>query len=223
MTSLRDPFLRQWRVRPRLITATVLGVLVAAFTPASVSAHAVGRALIGWNVGTLFYLLMAAMMMARSSHDHMRQRAQVQDVRPWAVLTLVMIASLVSLLATVLELAVARQMHGLDKALHIGLVALTIVTSWAFTHTMFALRYAHDFYIAKVGGRGGGLDFPGTPDPDYADFLYLSGVIGTSAQTADVSFTNRTMRRTGLVHCILSFTFNTAVLALTINIAAGLL
>jgi uncharacterized membrane protein len=72
-------------------------------------------------------------------------------------------------------------------------------------------------------GNPGGLDFPGTHSPDYADFLYFSCIIGTSGQTADISFCSRSMRRTGLVHCVLAYFFNTTLLALTINIASGLL
>jgi uncharacterized membrane protein len=68
----------------------------------------------------------------------------------------------------------------------------------------------------------GGLEFPGGQPPDYGDFLYFSCVIGTSGQTADVSFTSRKMRRTGTLHCILAFFFNTTLVALTINIASGL-
>jgi uncharacterized membrane protein len=88
---------------------------------------------------------------------------------------------------------------------------------------MFALHYAHDYYATQVRGGHGGLEFPGGQAPDYGDFLYFACVIGTSAQTADVSFSSRTMRRTGLVHCVLAFFFNTTLLALTINIASGLL
>lgn len=88
---------------------------------------------------------------------------------------------------------------------------------------MFALHYAHDYYLAEDGGMPSGLDFPGGHAPDYGDFLYLACVIGTSGQTADVSFTSRAMRRIGTVHCVLAFVFNTTILALTINIASGLL
>jgi uncharacterized membrane protein len=87
---------------------------------------------------------------------------------------------------------------------------------------MFALHYAHDFYMTDQHGTHGGLEFPGEPAPDYADFLYFACIIGTSAQTADVSFTSRKMRRNGIVHCVLAFFFNTTLLALTINIASGL-
>jgi len=88
---------------------------------------------------------------------------------------------------------------------------------------MFALHYAHDYYRDQSAHRGGGLQFPGEEAPDYWDFVYFAAVIGTSAQTADVSFTSRAMRRLGLVHCTLAYAFNTTLLALTINIASGLL
>ena len=120
------------------------------------------------------------------------------------------------------ELATAQDMAGAERSAHIGLAVLTIVSSWAFTQVMFALHYAHDYYSAVARGRAGGLAFPHENAPDYADFLYFAFIIGTSAQTADVSFTSRAMRRTGLVHCVLAFFFNTTLLALTINIASGL-
>jgi uncharacterized membrane protein len=87
---------------------------------------------------------------------------------------------------------------------------------------MLALHYAHDYYVCVFHGEPGGLEFPGGHMPDYGDFLYFASVIGTSGQTADVSFTSRKMRRTGMIHCVLAFFFNTTVVALTINIASGL-
>lgn len=131
-------------------------------------------------------------------------------------------AAIVSLGAIVAELAVAKDIHGTLRYAHIGLAALTILSSWAFTQVMFALHYAHDYYVSEVRGNPGGLAFPGGHAPDYGDFLYFACVIGTSGQTADVSFTSRVMRRTGLVHCVLAFFFNTTLVALTINIASGL-
>jgi len=88
---------------------------------------------------------------------------------------------------------------------------------------MFALHYAHDYFATEVRGGHGGLEFPGGHPPDYGDFLYFAVVIGTSGQTADVSFSRRPMRRTGTVHCVLAYFFNTTLVALTINIASGLL
>jgi uncharacterized membrane protein len=124
--------------------------------------------------------------------------------------------------AIVAELALAKDLQGTLRYNHIALSALTIVSSWAFTQVMFALHYAHDYYIRDLRGEHGGLDFPGEKTPDYGDFLYFSCVIGTSGQTADVSITNRKMRRINMVHCVLAFFFNTTLVALTINIASGL-
>jgi uncharacterized membrane protein len=87
---------------------------------------------------------------------------------------------------------------------------------------MFALHYAHDYYL-HTGGGDRGLLFPGTAQPDYFDFLYAAAIIGTSGQTADVSFNTSPTRRLAMVHSVLAFFFNTIVLALTINFAAGLL
>jgi uncharacterized membrane protein len=161
-------------------------------------------------------------MMFWSSHERMRTRALQHDEGRVLVLVLVVAAALMCIGAIVAELSVAKDLKGVFRSAHIALALLTIVTSWAFTQVMFALHYAHDYYAGELRGQPGGLDFPGGHAPDYGDFLYFSCVIGTSGQTADVSFTNRTMRRTGLVHCVLAFFFNTTLLALTINIAAGL-
>ena len=122
-----------------------------------------------------------------------------------------------------LELAGVRDLAVPLKTGRIALAVLTIASAWAFIHLMFALHYAHDYYVDRSRGGNGGLQFPGETDPDYGDFLYFAAVIGTSGQTADVSFASRPMRRIGLLHCVLAYAFNTTLLALTINIASGLL
>ena len=101
-----------------------------------------------------------------------------------------------------------------------ALAAITIVLSWAFTHTIFALNYAHDFY-GEHGGKKSGLNFPGKESPDYWDFVYFSFVIGMTSQVSDVGVTSKLIRRTVNAHGIVSFFFNAALLALTVNIAAS--
>ena len=162
-------------------------------------------------------------MMFWSTHERMRTRALQQDDGRIVILALVVAAAVISVCAIVAELAVVKDMQGVVRYAHIGLTILTLLSSWAFTQVMFALHYAHDYYSAVSRGHLGGLEFPGEHAPDYGDFLYFACVIGTSGQTADVSFSSRTMRRTGLVHCVLAFLFNTTLLALTINIASSLL
>ena len=209
--------------RPRLFSSILVGVIVTLFLPKSFALHDITRIIIGWNVGTWLYLAFAARMIFWTSHEKMRSRAKAQDDGKYFVLIMVIIASIVSLGAIFAELSVVRNMHGFLRYAHITLAILTILSSWAFIQVMFALHYAHDYYIAKTHGNSGGLEFPNADSPDYSDFLYFACVIGTSGQTADVSFTSKSMRRTGLLHCVLAFFFNTTLVALTINIASGLI
>jgi uncharacterized membrane protein len=215
--------IRLLRARPRLFSCALLGVLAVCLLPNSLAQHAITRSIIAWNLGAGLYLVLALYMMFGSSHERMRHRAVLQDEGRFVVLFMVVVAAIVSLGAIVAELAVAKDYHGTFKAAHVALAVLTILTSWAFTQVMFALHYAHDYYATEARGGAGGLIFPGGHAPDYGDFLYFACVIGTSGQTADVSFASRGMRRTGLVHCVLAFFFNATLLALTINIASGLI
>ncbi len=218
----RPKLMRLIMARPRLFTCVLLGLTTALVLPRSLAMHDITRLIIGWNIGACLYLLLAARMMFWSTHERMRTRALQQDEGRLLVLALVVIAAVTSIGAIVAELAVSKDLHGSLRYAHIALAALTILSSWAFTQVMFALHYAHEYYASEARGNPAGLAFPGGHAPDYGDFLYFSCVIGTSGQTADVSFTSRMMRRTGLVHCVLAFFFNTTLVALTINIASGL-
>ena len=215
--------LRAILARPRLLVCALIGTVSALFLPWPLAQQQITRAIIGWNVGACLYLVLGARMMFWSSHERIRSRALQHDDGRIVVLVMVVVAAIVCLGAIVAQLGVAKDLQGTLKYAHIGLAALTILTSWAFTQVMFALHYAHDYYLAEAQGHPPGLDFPGGHAPDYGDFLYFACVIGTSGQTADVSFSSRTMRRTGLVHCVLAFFFNTTLVALTINIASGML
>ena len=218
----KPAWVRLFMARPRLLLSFLLGILVAVCLPDTVVHQPVTRAIIGWNVGAILYLVLAMHMMFWSSHERMRARAVQQDEGNTVILLLVVTAALMCIGAIVAELAVVKDLRGELRYAHVGLAVLTIVTSWAFTQTMFALHYAHDYYVSVIRGQHPGLAFPECPLPDYGDFLYFACVIGTSGQTADVAFTSRKMRRTGTVHCVLAFFFNTTLLALSINIASGL-
>lgn len=214
--------IHQIRVRPRLYIALGVAILVGVFLPKEVASHQVTRMLIAWNAGTVLYVALAAVMMIRSTHQHMRHRAQLQDDGQLVILALVVISGVASLAAIAGELAVVKDMHGPLKAEHIALAGLTVLSSWAFIQVMFCLHYAHDYYAAACHGRPAGLRFPDDDQPDYGDFFHFAAIIGTSGQTADVSFSSKPMRRIGTVHCILAYLFNTTVLALLINIGASL-
>ena len=102
-----------------------------------------------------------------------------------------------------------------------ALAIATVILSWAFIQTIFALHYAHDFY--GKGQRANGLKFPGDDKPDYWDFVYFSFVIGMTFQVSDVAVTNKWIRRSVVAHGVLSFFFTTTVVALTVNMAASAL
>lgn len=106
----------------------------------------------------------------------------------------------------------------------VGLALGAIVSSWLLVHTLFTLRYAHLFYDDSPQGRKkGGLRFPDEPEPDYLDFAYFSFVIGMTGQVSDVEITSRSIRRLALLHGLLSFAFNTLLIALSINVLSGLI
>ncbi|MBL0946446.1 MAG: DUF1345 domain-containing protein [Hydrogenophaga sp.] len=213
---------RQVHARPRLFAAAVVGVAVALALPHAITDHAVTRALIGWNAGTLLYVALSSLMMARSTEQHMRRRALQEDEGRFTILGLVVVAGIASLVAVAGQLSLAKDMHGAAKLAHIALAGVTVLSSWAFIQVMFALHYAHDHYAALSRKQPPPLQFPGEAQPVYSDFFYFSAVIGTSGQTADVAFASSALRKIGTVHCILAFLFNTTVLALLINIGASL-
>ena len=221
-TPLRT-LLRQVRARVRLVTAAALGMVLYAVLPEHWPATLTARLLLCWNASVLLYLLLAWRVIASASIDTLRLRAYRQDEGQKTILLLTITAVLASLVAIVAELGTIKALTGTEKLMHLGLAASTVASSWLFMHLMFAMHYAHDYYLSSRRGQEPGLAFPQEPAPDYWDFLYFSAVIGTSGQTADVSFTSKSMRRTGLLHCVLAYFYNTTVLALTINIAAGLM
>lgn len=219
----RLPLLRIFLHRPRLSLS--LSVALAAFFLLTIwwPGHVTARLLLAYNLGAILYLVLAGHMMVTGQVHHMRRRALLQDDGRIAILLGVVIASAISLIAIAAQLSAAKDLTGWVKYAHVGLAAVTVVTSWSFTQTMFALHYAHAYYGWSSKDTPGGLEFPGTNEPDYLDFLYVACVIGTSGQTADVSFATASMRRLGLVHCVLSFFYNATLIALTINITAGLM
>jgi uncharacterized membrane protein len=216
------PGLRVAFRRPRLFFSIAIGLATWFVIPDPMVPQAITRALLAWNAGATLYLVLAMIMMAQSSFDKMRARAKAQDEGAFVLLVVITISSLATLCAIALELSAAKDLSGWPKSGHIAVSVMTVFTTWAVIQTMFALHYAHEYHMVRAG-KAHGLDFPGSQVPDYFDFLYASCIIGTSGQTADVSFNTRAMRRIGLMHSVLSFFFNTILLALTINIAAGLL
>ena len=212
--------------RPRLVVSIVIGFVTYALLPHG--DENVTRLLVAWNVGTLADIVLNGIMVARADARTIRWRAGITDDGKWVMLVLSTVAAIAAMGAILVELGIAKTLKGPAAGSHYLLAGLTIISAWVFIHLSFALHYAHEFFDQTKTLEGedpqlkGGLRFPDTEVPDYWDFLYFSFIIGVASQTADVEITSKAIRRTSLAHSILSFFFNSAILALTINIAAGL-
>jgi uncharacterized membrane protein len=224
-----DPFLLRFRkmskpvrvvyARPRLFASILIGIVAYFLLPGSLlpgSPGLVTPLLISWDIFVTCYLVLAYVMMFRCGLAHIRRNAVLQDDGRFLILMVTALGAFASIAAIVFELG---KMKGSGPQL--ALATLTITLSWAMVHTTFALHYAHDYYR---GAKPGGLQFPSGDEHDHADywdFVYFSFVIGMTAQVSDVGITDKTIRRTATAHGIISFVFNTALLALMVNIAAS--
>ncbi len=211
--------LKSLKGRPRLLVGIVVGAAAAVL--ATVMLHWRLGLIIGWDVGTLLVIGATIPMMMRFNRQQLKTHARREDEGAPAILALSALAGLASLGAIILLLA--DDSGATPKPVGILLAVLTILASWMFIHTEFALHYARLYYAEEKNPDQAALDFPGEEHPDFADFLYFSAVIGMTSQTADVGIRDRSIRRLVIGHGMLSFFFNTTVVALFINIAAGLI
>ncbi|HEX2726037.1 MAG TPA: DUF1345 domain-containing protein [Beijerinckiaceae bacterium] len=205
--------------RPRLIVSTIAGVVSWFLWPAAWAATT--RLVLAWDVTSFLYLVLAWAMFARSTSDDLHRRASAEDEGAVAVLAFTVVAAAASLFAIGAELAGMRGGGAEAAGARIGVAVGTVLCSWFFLHTIFALHYAHVDYDSKT--HAWPLKFPGSDAPDYWDFLYFSFNLGAAAQTSDVVILSSSLRRVVLAHTIVSFLFNTTVLALAVNVGAGLL
>ncbi len=209
-------FIRVIRARPRLVIAALVGVIAIALAPSSW--WLATRLLVGWDVGMALYLAAAYQLIMTGDHVRIRRWAAIEDEGRFGILILTVSAALASLGAII---ALLSSTHGGNRdAMQLGLATVTILLSWAFIHTIFAFHYAHEYYGEK-GTTKNGLSFPNDDQPDYWDFVYFSFVIGMTSQVSDVAVASKPIRRTVAAHGIVSFLFNAALLALTVNIAAS--
>ena len=224
--------------RPRLLISAVLGLLIYILLPAALSGSM--RFITAWDIAVVVFLVLMLIRTARSTPQTLRFEARLEDERAWVILMLVVVAALASLVAIGSLLHEAKDLTGLAAVVQIGLAAATILLSWLLAHTMFAVHYARAYYDdppdaqapaheeerhdeAANGKIAGGLEFPREAKPDLWDFLYFSFVIGMTCQVSDVQVASRRMRRLTLGQGLIAFLFNTVILALSINLLAGLL
>ena len=208
----------------RLLLAAAAGAAAYLLTPPAVALS--GKLIAAWDAfaGTSLLLLWLAIL--TTAPARIRQVATDEDPGRVASFIVVVLGACASFLGVGQLLHTMHQLPPAALLSHVALAVGGVASAWLLLHTVFTLRYAHLFYDPATDdhGRAGGLDFPGgNQDLDYLDFAYFAFVVGMTAQTADVGVSGRTIRRITLLHGVLSFGFNTAVVALSISALAGLI
>jgi uncharacterized membrane protein len=210
------------RLHARLLISIAIGMAVTlglAMTDWSMAT----KLLLGWDIGVVLYLALAYQLMVTCGIAEIRRRATEDDEGALALLVLTGLSGLAIMGAIIAELGIAKVSGQPRSGLGVTLAMATILVSWAFVHTIFALHYAHEYYGDRGDHAMGGLTFPGRQAPDYWDFLYFSLVIAMTSQVSDVVITSKFIRRIVTVHGALAFFFNVAVFALTVNIVSNLI
>ena len=203
----------------------VLLVAMATFLVLEPWIMARSRVLISWNTGALVYLMLAWATVARADATMTRVRAQSHDQSWYVIFLLVVTAASASFVAIGFLASEFRNLPFWPRAAHLTLSITALLLSWLLIQTLFAFHYARWYYSREresVTHRGG-LNFPGSKEPDYLDFAYYSFVVGMTSQVSDVCVMTRQMRRLTLVHGVLAFIFNIAILAMSINIIGGVI
>ena len=214
----------QLSAKYRLLVGFALAALAWALAPAGIDT--ISRWVAAWDAYAGASLLLIAAAMFTADADTIRKVANTEDPSRALAFGFVLVAALASLMAVVALVGTMDSLSSSMLARHIVLSAGAVLESWLLVHTVFTLRYAHIYYDNNeaYGGDTEGLCFPGNdPEPDYLDFAYFAFTIGMAAQTADVTITGKRQRRTALVHALIAFGFNTAIVALSISALGGLL
>ncbi len=172
--------------------------------------------LLSFDIATSIFLASTATMFARAKTQSMRARARTQDEGYWSFLLSSAGVAVIALVALGVELHASKG----GGAIEIALAACSLLLSWLFLNTIFALHYAHEYY-GDFGNKSAGLDFPGTKAPDYWDFLYFAFVIGMTFQVSDVQITERAIRHVATAQGLISFFFNVIIIALSVNVVAS--
>ena len=207
--------------RPRLLAgaAIIVGTyLVLLFMPFGFREST--RLLVAWNVGSWAYLLLMMQFFRRPTADPCAD-ARPEDESQWVLVVLGVVAAVAALAAIVWELGPVKNMEGAAKAAHLALVVASILSAWIFIQVMFAIHYAGVFFAAIADGVPGGLEFPGKAEPGWTEFVYQAFTVGCTFASSDTNVTSTRMRRICVIQGVVGFFFNTIILALAINIAAG--
>ncbi len=179
-------------------------------------------AVAAWDVAAVILLSLTWWIIARADAKETQRRAAAEDPGRNAAWAIVLLASTFSLFAAVVLLRRAKTVAHSEEALLVGLCLVAVVSSWVLSHSAYTLRYAHLHYRDGEGAKSDGLNFPGDEPPDDFDFAYFAFTVGMCFQVSDVTIQSSAIRRTVLGHSLLSFVYNTAVVALALNLVVGL-
>jgi uncharacterized membrane protein len=212
--------------RPRLFAGTTTGMVVylALLFVDSISGRL--RFILSWDIGVTVALTLMLVTLRHATPERMRTIAARQVTGKWTVLGLTVVAATASLVTIAAEVPLIKTAGESGQIARLTLVLVTIVLSWAVINTIFALHYAHDYYLGASGREQcvhGGIVFPGNRPPAYGDFVYFSFTIGMTFQVSDTQITDPAVRQLAITHGIISFFYATGILALTVNLVAGLL
>ncbi|HEX8485254.1 DUF1345 domain-containing protein [Sphingomonas sp.] len=199
---------------PRFV---LFAILFATGLCAAIPTFGAGRGtMAAFDIAATVFLIAAATLLRRGEADQMRRASQANDANRAILLAF----SAVTL--TVILVAVAGEFQGSNDTAAVALVVATLVLAWLFSNTIYALHYAHLYYLPDAeGGDSAGIDFPRCTQPDYWDFLYFSYTLGMTFQTSDNDITARHIRKVAIGHCLAAFVFNLGVVAFTINALGG--
>ncbi|MDR3385982.1 MAG: DUF1345 domain-containing protein [Rudaea sp.] len=207
--------IRHLRLRPRFsASAAIFLALAGAFVAAGMRPSR--SLLLAFDIAAAIFLVATGVMFTQVGPERIRSIAAEQDEGRWGFLWSGVVVSLIALVALSVELDASKG----GSLVEIGLAATSLLLSWLFMNTVFALHYAHAFYREGVRGKAR-LEFPGTDEPDYWDFAYFAAVIGMTFQVSDVQITDRSIRHVALAQSIIAFFFNVIIIALSVNVVAG--
>ena len=212
--------------RPRLFAGTTTGIVVYRLLLFVDSMSGRLRFILAWDIGVMVALTLMLITLRHASPERMRAIAARQVSGIWTVLGLTVVAASASLVVIAAEVPLIKTAAEFEQIARLALVVVTIVLSWALINTIFALHYAHDYYLGASGKEQciqGGIVFPGSRPPAYGDFVYFSFTIGMTFQVSDVQITDPAVRQLAITQGIISFFYATGILALTVNLVAGML
>jgi uncharacterized membrane protein len=220
--SVKIPFFERINSVQKLIICLIIGGVVY-FVLNIKSLDNLSHLMIGWDTFSLCMIVMSWITFFITKSKQIREQAKVQDPKRSIVFTIILISTFASVLAVILLIVTKKQGNN-GASWRLPVAILGMLLSWFLIHTVFALRYAHIYYgdhKTKPNTHAGGLEFPGEENPEYLDFAYYSFVLGMTFQVSDVQVTSKRLRNLALLQGLISFGFNTIMIALTINLIAG--